>query len=232
MKKILLIVVGVLLVVGIAFYAYLTFFSENGTAMDQNKDSADTSMSFFVTSVNPGDGGNLGGIKGADAYCASLAEGAGVTGKTWRAYLSSGATADNPVVNARDRIGSGPWYNARGVLIASDVEALHTENGISKENALTETGNVVSGRGDEVNMHDILTGSNANGYYAIGDTDLTCNNWTSGDTGSAMVGHHDRIGFNDSEVMKSWNASHRTTGCSLEAFKSSGGAGLFYCFAE
>lgn len=232
MKKIALIIVGALLLLSVGVYAFYTFFSKRDSSSQGTQGSVDTTMNFFVTSVNPGDGGNLGGVKGADAYCASLAEAAGVSGKTWRAYLSSGATAENPVVNARDRIGTGPWYNARRVLIASDVEALHTQNNITKDTALTETGAVISGRGDDVNMHDILTGSNANGYYAIGDTDLTCNNWTSGNQGSAMVGHHDRIGFNDSEVMKSWNASHRTTGCSLEAFNSSGGAGLFYCFAE
>ena len=169
---------------------------------------------------------------GADAYCGQLAEAAGVTGKTWRAYLSAGATADNPVVNARERIGYGPWYNAKGVLIAENGPQLHGENNLNKETALTEKGEVVSGRGDEVNMHDMLTGADANGLYAAGPIDTTCHNWTSSDEGSAYVGHHDRIGINDSAPMKSWNSSHETRGCSMEDLKATGGGGLFYCFAQ
>lgn len=180
-------------------------------------------MSFFVTSQGLGNGADLGGLEGADAYCQQLAETAGAGGKTWRAYLSAGTT------NARDRIGSGPWYNARGEMIAEDVDALHGEaNGIGKETALSEQGKVIAGRGDEPNRHDILTGSDAQGM-AIAD--MTCNDWTSSDEGQAMVGHHDRMGLRDDAPSKSWNASHPSRGCSQEALRSSGGDGLFYCFA-
>ena len=192
----------------------------------------DTSMSFFITSVNTGKGADLGGLAGADAYCTTLAESAGVVGKTWRAYLSAAATDSAPTVNARDRIGAGPWHNAKGDLIAATLEELHGTNNLSKATALTEMGQVVLGRGDTPNMHDILTGSNADGTLAVGATDTTCANWTSSTDGSAVVGHHDRIGINDSEPMKSWNSSHASRGCSLDALKSTGGNGLYYCFAE
>ncbi|MBY0539153.1 hypothetical protein K2P56_01795 [Patescibacteria group bacterium] len=195
----------------------------------------DTSMSFFITSANPGKGGDLGGIKGADAYCAQLAEAVGVTGKTWRAYLSSYFTDENPAVNAKDRIGNGPWYNAKGKLIAENVFRLHSDqNNLNKNTALTEKGEVVSGRGDEVNVHDILTGSTMEGMLAVDSSgkDTTCDNWTSSTDGSAVVGHHDRVGIDDSAPMKSWNASHASRGCSLENLKSTGGGGLFYCFAQ
>jgi hypothetical protein len=184
----------------------------------------DTTMSFFVTSVGLGNGADLGGLEGADAHCASLAEAAGVTGKTWAAYLSASGVA------ARDRIGSGPWHNAKGVKIADDVAALHGEgNAISKETALDEAGNQVNGRGDEPNRHDILTGSNADGTAAA----ETCSDWTlSGAEGAAIVGHHDRMGLNDSAEAKSWNASHASRGgCSQAALQGTGGDGLFYCFA-
>jgi hypothetical protein len=184
----------------------------------------DTSISFFITSQGPGDGGNLGGLAGADAHCQRLAEAAGVSGKNWRAYLSTSSE------NARDRIGSGPWHNAKGELVASNVDELHSEaNKISKETALTEKGEAVMGRGDETNMHDILTGSTAEGTYAEGQT---CSDWTSNSAGTAMVGHHDRIGLKDDAASKSWNASHPTRGCSQEDLPKSGGAGLFYCFAQ
>jgi hypothetical protein len=183
----------------------------------------DGAMSFFVTSQGPGDGANLGGLAGADAHCTSLAEAAGVTGKTWAAYLSTDQE------NARDRIGSGPWVNAKGVTIASSVEALHgEENGITKETALTETGEMVNGRGDDPNVHDILTGSNPDGTAHA----ATCENWTSNGEGSAMLGHHDRLGLDESAEAKSWNASHPSQGCGQEALRSTGGAGLFYCFAR
>jgi hypothetical protein len=181
----------------------------------------DTAMSFFVTSANPGSGADLGGLEGADAHCAALAEAAGATGRTWAAYLS---TRD---VDARDRIGSGPWHNAEGALIADDVAALHGENNISKETALDETGAVVNGRGDEPNRHDILTGSMPDGTAA----EQTCEDWTSSGEGSAMVGHHDRMGLDESAAAKSWNSSHPSRGCSLEALQSTGGDGLLYCFA-
>lgn len=184
----------------------------------------DTSMSFFVTSANPGKGGDLGGLAGADAYCGSLAEAAGVTGKTWRAYLSTDAE------NAKDRIGSGPWYNAKGEEVASDVANLHSDaNKITKQTALDEKGNVINGRGDTPNRHDILTGSLPDGTKAP----ETCGNWTmNGAEGAAIVGHSDRTGLDDSAPAKSWNSSHKTRGgCTIEAFKSTGGDGLFYCFA-
>lgn len=182
----------------------------------------DTSMSFFVTSQGPGKGANLGGLEGADAHCQSLAEAAGVSGKTWHAYLSTNDT------NARDRIGSGPWHNAKGEKIADDVASLHSDqNGITKQTALDEKGNVIQGRGDQPNRHDILTGSLPDGTAA----EQTCNNWTSDGEGAAMVGHHDRMGLNDSAAAKSWNSSHPSRGCGQEALRGTGGDGLLYCFA-
>ncbi|MBP7001355.1 hypothetical protein [Amaricoccus sp.] len=195
------------------------FLLSAGAALAQ-----DQSTSFFVTSVNPGKGGDLGGLAGADAHCAALAEAAGVAGRTWAAYLSTSG------VDARDRIGTGPWTNARGVVIAASVDELHSDaNALSKETALTETGAVVNGRGDEPNMHDILTGSLADGTRS-GDT---CGDWTLGGAeGAAMLGHHDRQGRADVPTAASWNAAHPSRGgCSLEALKGTGGAGLFYCFA-
>ncbi len=192
--------------------------------------TASQQMSFFITSQNPGKGGDLGGLAGADAYCATLAEAAGVKGKEWVAYLS---TADSDeVMNARDRIGDGPWFNFNGVQIAANVDELHGTNNLNKETALTEKGERVSGRGDTPNEHDILTGSDMLGNYFATSTDSTCSNWTSSTEGSAMVGHHDRIGINDSAPMKSWVASHLSRGCSLDALKSTGGAGKYYCFAK
>ena len=184
----------------------------------------DTSMSFFVTSASPGDGANLGGLDGADAQCQTLADAAGAGAKTWRAYLSTSS------VNARDRIGDGPWHNAKGELIASTVDELHGDaNKIGKQSALTEKGEPVKGRGDTPNEHDILTGSNADGTVAAG---MTCEDWTSNaSTGKAFVGHHDRIGLKDDAPSKSWNASHPSRGCSAEDLPKSGGAGYFYCFA-
>ena len=185
----------------------------------------DATMSFFVTSENPGKGADLGGLEGADAWCASLAEAAGVTGKTWRAYLSTSTE------NARDRIGDGPWVNAKGETIAESLAALHDENapGLTKQTALNEKGEVVNGRGDEPNRHDILTGSLPDGTAAP----ETCEDWTAGGTeGAAIVGHHDRTGLDDSAPAKSWNSSHTSRGgCSLEALRGTGGDGLFYCFA-
>lgn len=185
----------------------------------------DTSMSFFITSVGLGKGANLGGLDGADAHCASLAEAAGVTGKTWRAYLSTGTE------DARDRIGSGPWHNAKGEKIADDVASLHSDaNGITKETGLTEKGEVVPGRGDTPNEHDILTGTNADGTKIA---DQTCGDWTlDGAEGAAMVGHHDRMGPDTLPTASSWNAAHPSRGgCSQEALLGTGGAGFFYCFA-
>lgn len=190
-----------------------------GTAWAQ-----DASMSFFVTSQNPGQGANFGGLEGADGHCAALAEAAGVTGKTWAAYLSTST------VDARDRIGSGPWVNAEGVTIAESVAALHGEgNNITKATALDETGAMVNGRGDDPNRHDILTGTMPDGTRAA----ETCGDWTLGGTeGAAIVGHHDRVGLDESPPAKSWNSSHASRGgCSLEALRGTGGEGLLYCFA-
>lgn len=187
--------------------------------------SQDATMSFFVTSVGSGKGADLGGLKGADAHCASLAEAAGVTGKTWAAYLSTSDT------DARDRIGKGPWFDAKGTKIADDVASLHSDaNGITKQTALDEKGEVINGRGDKPNRHDILTGSKPDGTKIA---DQTCGDWTmSGAEGVAMVGHHDRTGLDDSAAAKSWNSSHASRGgCSQEALRGTGGDGLFYCFA-
>lgn len=183
----------------------------------------DAPMSFFVTSVGLGDGASLGGLEGADAHCAMLAEAAGSTGKEWRAYLSAEG------VNARDRIGSGPWVNAKGVTVATDVDNLHSDaNNITKETALDENGNVIKGRGDEPNQHDILTGSNEDGTVAAGQT---CGDWTSNGEGSAMVGHSDRMGPETLPTGTSWNAAHPSRGCSQDNLIGTGGNGYFYCFA-
>jgi hypothetical protein len=187
-------------------------------------------MGFFITSVGPGQGANLGGLAGADKHCQTLAAAAGAGNRTWRAYLSAAASGGQPAVNARDRIGSGPWANAKGVVVAQNVADLHSENNkLSKENSLTEKGAVVNGRGDTPNRHDILTGSQLDGTLATGAGDATCQNWTSSGEGSAMVGHHDRQGGGANPT--SWNASHGSKGCSQANLVATGGDGLFYCFA-
>ncbi|MFN0194784.1 MAG: lectin [Aestuariivirga sp.] len=189
-------------------------------------------MGFFVTSAGPGKGANLGGLDGADAHCAALAKAAGATKTVWRAYLSTTAPQGGAGVNARDRIGNGPWQNAKGVVVANNVDELHSDkSNVNKDTALTEKGEVVKGRGDDVNMHDVLTGSDPQGMYSTAGGDTNCKNWTSDGEGSAIVGHHDRIGLKDTRHMKSWNSSHGTRGCDMEALKGTGGAGLFYCFA-
>ncbi len=189
-------------------------------------------MTFFLTSAGKGDGANLGGIEGADAHCAALAKAAGATATTWRAYLSTTAPGGDAGVNARDRIGKGPWQNAKGVTVAKSVDDLHSgANALSKANSLTEKGEPVSGRGDAVNMHDILTGSDHGGFYSTAGGDTTCGNWTKNGDGSAIVGHHDRVGLKDSRHMTSWNSSHGSAGCGQDALKKTGGAGMFYCFA-
>jgi hypothetical protein len=198
-----------------------------------------SALTFFITSVGPGKGGDLGGLAGADRYCQELAQAVGAGNRTWYAYLSASASGDQPAVNARDRIGPGPWRNANGMVIARDVEDLHSNNNITKQTALHEKGEPVNGRGDTPNMHDILTGSLPNGLAFPGVADLgedrTCHNWTSSGEGAAMVGHHDRQGLFDTESAKSWNSAHpsrgRNGGCSQEALRSTGGNGLFYCFA-
>lgn len=188
-------------------------------------------MSFFVTSVGSGDGANLGGLAGADKHCQTLAQAAGVGKRTWRAYLSARAENGKPGVDARDRIGKGPWHNVKGVLIAKNIDELHSANALDKQSALTEKGEVVNGRGDKPNRHDILTGSDSFGRGFSGDQDTTCGNWTKNGEGSAQVGHHDRMGLSDKAPAKSWNHSHPSRGCSQEALRSTGGDGLFYCFA-
>ena len=187
-------------------------------------------MSFFITSKGPGDGANLGGLSGADAHCQKLADAAGSGGKTWRAYLSASAADGKPAVNARDRIGSGPWFNAKGVQVAANLDELHFSNvGLSKENSLNEMGKVVNGRGDSPNQHDILTGSQLDGTAFTDDADHTCGNWTRNGEGSAQVGHHDRTG--GGQVPSSWNAAHGSRGCSQANLVATGGNGYFYCFA-
>jgi hypothetical protein len=191
---------------------------------------------FFVTSVGPGNGANLGGLAGADNYCQTLAQAAGAGAKTWRAYLSAQAADGKPAVNARDRIGKGPWQNSKGVVVAKDVADLHSAaNGLTKQSALSEKGDVINGRGDTPNRHDVLTGSQADGTAFPAGEDRTCKNWTSSTQGAAMVGHSDRIGLRDDDASKSWNSSHPSRGpdggCSQADLKSTGGDGLMYCFA-
>jgi len=199
----------------------------------------DNEMTFFITSVGPGNGGDLGGLEGADAHCANLAAAAGSKLTNWKAYLSVSAGIDRsgeqakviPGVNARDRIGSGPWTNAKGALIADDIDGLHSDaNAINKETGLDENGDGVNARGDKPNRHDILTGSTPHGQYSTAGGDTTCSGWTSSDEGSAIVGHHDRAGLSDDRHMVSWNSAHGSAGCSADAFPKTGGDGLFYCF--
>jgi hypothetical protein len=234
MKKLLYLII----ILALGFGAYSLYIDdreddlEMETMDDEEVVMEQAEMSFFITSANPGNGGNLGGLEGADAYCAALAESAGVEGKTWRAYLSTVAADGIDEVHARDRIGSGPWYNAVGELVAMSTDELHGANNLLKTTALSETGEVIAGRGDDVNRHDIMTGSTMEGILFVdGENDTTCGNWTSDSEGSARVGHHDRVGIDDSAAMKSWNSSHASRGCSLDNLKSTGGDGLFYCFA-
>lgn len=210
----------------IAFFT-VAFVSPIVPAAAQQND-----MTFFVTSTGAGNGGNLGGLEGADKHCQALAQTAGAGGKTWRAYLSTqGAGA----VNARDRIGKGPWQNAKGVVIAKDVAELHGNNNLTKQTAISEKGDVINGRGDQPNRHDILTGSQPDGTAFSGNDDRTCGNWTKSGEGMAMLGHHDRMGLNEEPPSKSWNSSHLSRGpgggCSQADLRSTGGDGLLYCFA-
>jgi hypothetical protein len=201
-----------------------------GTA---NIAQSQNAMTFFVTSSGPGKGADLGGLEGADRHCASLAQAAGAGGKTWHAYLSTqGAGA----VNAKDRIGKGPWLTAKGVTIAKDVADLHgAGNNLNKETALSEKGDMINGRGDTPNRHDVITGSQSDGTAFAAGEDRTCGNYTKSGAGTVMVGHHDRKGLNESAPMLSWNSSHPSRGpdggCSQNDLKSTGGDGLLYCFA-
>jgi hypothetical protein len=193
-------------------------------------------MTFFLTSAGPGKGADLGGIEGADRHCQQLAQAVGAGGKTWRAYLSTQASGGGQAVNARDRIGAGPWRNAKGDVIAQNVDDLHSANNkLSKQTAISEKGDMINGRGDTPNRHDVLTGSQPDGTAFAAGEDRTCGNWTKSGAGTAMVGHHDRQGLNESPPMKSWNSSHPSRGpdggCSQADLRSTGGDGLFYCFA-
>jgi len=207
-------------VLGVAVFVAVASF---GASAQQNQ------MSFFVTSAGPGNGANLGGVAGADKHCQALAAAAGAGNRTWRAYLSAAAANGQPAVNARDRIGKGPWMNAKGVVVAKSVDDLHSEmNNLNKETALTEKGSGINGVGDTPNQHDMLTGSQANGTLQMGDP--PCGNWTSADTtGGAMLGHVDRRG--GGAAATSWNAAHMSRGCSQQNLVATGGNGYFYCFA-
>ena len=214
---------------GLSILACVTLLSLGGSTGGQAQQSQ---MSFFITSAGPGKGGNLGGLAGADQLCQLLGATAGAGTKTWRAYLS---TQGPGAVNARDRIGGGPWLNAKGLIVAKDLAELHGQNNINKQTALTEKGEPVNGRGDTPNMHDVLTGSQPDGTAFPAGEDRTCGNWTKSGEGAAMVGHHDRQGLRDDDASKSWNSSHPSRGpdggCSQNDLKSTGGNGLFYCFA-
>ncbi len=206
------------------------------TVMVQAQQNAEEQppMTFFVTSVGSGNGANLGGLEGADQHCQALAEAAGSTDQIWRAYLSTQASDGEPAVNARDRIGNGPWHNAKGVQIGANLDSLHYDNSnINYAGALNENGNTINsgGMGNTPNRHDILTGSQLDGTAFPPTEDMTCSNWTSGDeAGAAFVGHHDR--FRRTTPGSSWNSVHKSRGCSQDKLKSSGGDGLFYCFAS
>ena len=194
--------------------------------------SSKSDMTFFVASTGSGKGADLGGLTGADQICSRLATAAGSSGHDWRAYLSTVAVGGTPGANARDRIGPGPWRNAKGVVVAQNVTELHGANNLNKNTALTEKGEPVNGRGDTPNMHDILTGSQPEGTAIAGAVDTTCGNWTKSGEGAAMVGHHDRTGLDESAPAKSWNSSHQSRGCSYDALKASGGDARIYCFAR
>ena len=189
-------------------------------------------MTFFVSSTGGGNGADLGGLAGADALCNRLAAAAGSSGHDWRAYLSTVPVGGSPGVNARDRIGPGPWRNAKGVVVAQNVTELHGANNLNKNTALTEKGDIVNGRGDTPNQHDILTGSQPDGTAIAGAVDSTCRNWTWSAEGAAMVGHHDRTGLDESAPAKSWNSSHQSRGCSQDNLKATGGDARIYCFAR
>jgi hypothetical protein len=211
--------IGLTLLAGIAVVAA-------GSLQAQDR----SQMSFFVTSTNPGRAADLGGLAGADRHCQTLAAAVG-SRRTWRACLSTQAAGGQPAVNARERIGNGPWRNANGVVIASSLAELHGQNNLTKQTALTERGAVVNGRGDTPNTHDILTGTRPDGTAFPAGEDMTCRNWTSDDAGTAMLGHSDRTGLRDDEPSRSWNSSHPSRGCNMEGLRSTGGAGLLYCFA-
>ena len=200
-------------------------------ALSAGAQAQPTNMTFFVTSAGSGKGADYGGLAGADKHCQSLAAATGAGNHTWHAYLSTSAAPGSPPANARDRIGTGPWQNAKGVVVARNVAELHGSNNLTKQTALSEKGEAINGRGDTPNKHDILTGSRPDGTAFPGSDDQTCGNWTKGGDGAAQLGHHDRQGLPDDEAARSWNASHISRGCSDDALRSTGGAGLLYCFA-
>jgi len=203
-----------------------------GTGITSTVQAQQKSMTFFVAGAGKADGADLGGLDGADAHCNALAKAAGSKFTNWRAYLSTTLPGGDAGVNARDRIGKGPWANAKGVVVAKSVDDLHSgKNNLNKQTALTEKGEGVSGRGDPVNVHDILTGSDPAGNFSTAGGDTACGNWTKSGEGSAIVGHHDLQGLKETRHMKSWNSSHGSRGCSQDQLKASGGAGLVYCFA-
>lgn len=210
-----------------------------GLIFGSSSSAQDSEMTFFITSAGPGKGGDLGGLEGADAHCAQLASAAGSELTNWKAYLSVNAMIDRsgdrpkviPGVNARDRIGAGPWHNAKGELIANNLDDLHSDrNTLNKATGLDENGQLVNARGDKPNKHDILTGSDPLGMYSTAGGDTSCNGWTSSGEGSAIVGHHDRVGLSLDRHMVSWNSAHGSIGCGEEDLPKTGGAGLFYCF--
>jgi hypothetical protein len=203
-----------------------------GMGLAWSAQAQQANMTFFVTSAGSGKGGDLGGLQGADAHCATLAKAAGAKATNWHAYLSTSLPGGDQGVDARSRIGKGPWQNAKGAVVAKSIDELHSEhNNVNKQTALTEKGEPIKGRGDTPNEHDILTGSDPDGRFSTAGGDTTCGNWTKGGEGSAIVGHHDLQGLKDTRHMKSWNSSHGSRGCSQDLLKASGGAGLFYCFA-
>ncbi len=220
----------VMLGMAVVLLATLTVAAPEATSMAKPLAQA-SGMSFFITSSGGGNGADLGGLSGADARCRMLARAVGAGDRTWRAYLGATATDGQPAVNARDRIGSGPWRNVRGVVVATDVENLHAadDNNVTKETVLTENGDMVKGRGDSPNRHDILTGAQIDGTLLTDGEDHTCANWTSRGEGSALVGHFDRIGGGANPT--SWNSAHGSRGCGQEDLQGTGGDGLFYCFA-
>jgi hypothetical protein len=213
-------------------YAYLftALFILATTDTGETQSAQASRMTFFITSAGPGNGANLGGLAGADAHCQKLAAAAGAGNRTWRAYLSTGGSGEQKPANAKDRIGAGPWHNAKGVQVAASVADLHSDkNTLTKETQLNEKGEVVNGRGDTPNRHDILTGSQLDGTAFTDGADHTCQNWTGSADGTAQVGHHDRQGGGQNPT--SWNSAHASRGCSQENLRGTGGDGLFYCFA-
>jgi hypothetical protein len=215
----------------VASIAVVSLGSTASQAQQQPPQSPE--MTFFVTSTGPGKGADLGGLEGADRHCQTLAQGAGAGSKTWRAYLSSNAAMPGGAVNARDRIGRGPWQNFKGVVVAQNVDDLHSDNNkLTMENSLTERGTIVSGTGMTPNWHDVITGSTPEGRAFPANMNLTCSNWTSSTFGSTMVGHIDRNGVVITPFVKSWNAAHMSRSCSQPDLIATGGNGLFYCFAQ